>query len=150
MRIVGGLIGCMIAFVMFPMVLDGADDIKSDDQTDTFASCSTGVGETTYDVVLTKDLLDDVVTNVTSITSTLSGTDSPTAQTYVASTDTLTVAGLAASGTRTLTVNYEADALSGYTGLDSMVNFGPLIIFMGIIVASVASLWSGVQSYRSG
>jgi len=147
MRIVGGLIGCMIAFVMFPMVLDGADDIKTDAQTDVLYSSTSG--STTDDVVLTEDLYEDSVNSVSSITST-NGSDTPTAQTYTSATDTLTVAGLAATGTRNLTIAYSADPLSGYTGLSSMVNFGPLIIFLGIIVASVSALWSGVNDFRKG
>ena len=146
LRIVGGIIGCMIAFVMFPMVLTGADEIQIDDQTDVLSSTTAGV--TTDDVTLTEPLYDDDVTNVTSITSD-NGSDAPTADSYATATRVLTVGGLEATGTRSLTILYEADATDGYTGLGSMVKFGPLIIFMGIILAAVGSLWSGVQSMRS-
>lgn len=145
LRIVGGIIGVMVAFVMFPMVLTGAEEIQIDAQTDVLYSAT--AGSTTDDVILTEALFDDDVTNVNTITSS-NGTDTATADSYINATRALTVGGLEATGTRNLTIQYDADATDGYTGLGSMVSFGPLIIFMAILLAGVGSLWSGVQSIR--
>ncbi|MDD5095169.1 MAG: hypothetical protein PHV74_12460 [Dehalococcoidia bacterium] len=135
----------MIAFVMFPMVLSAAHDIQIDDTTDSFAGVTTDVAVTTANVVLTGDLWNDDNGHITSITSSLE-TDVPVAGTYVAATHTLSVSGLTASETRTLTVLYEADALGDYTGLGSMVGIAPMIIFIGLLFAGGLSVFTGVRS----
>lgn len=133
------IIAVMIGIMMFPSLIDSTDSIQYDSITQA-ANSATGVGETTEDVVLTDPLFEDNTANVTTITSD-NGADSPVASSYTSSTDTLTVGGLAASATRVLSITFEADQLSGYTGLSDMVGIGPFIIFAALIIAGFASLY---------
>lgn len=139
MAIVMAVIGIMIAFIMFPTVMDSANDAATDPQTDALTS-TTGVGETTDTVTLTQPLYDDSVTNITSITST-NGADTPAASTYASATRILTVSGLAASGTRTFTILYAADATSNYMGLKEMIQISPMMILILIIFAILGGMW---------
>jgi hypothetical protein len=131
------IVGIAVSVLFFPMVLSSMDSIQ-------FAS-NTGTGETTADVVLSTALYNDDNGHVTSITSTV-GTDVPVAGTYVAATKTLTVTGLTASESRTLTVIYDSDNLSDYTGLGTIVSLSPLIIWLVILGALGIGLYSNVKS----
>jgi len=142
--VVMGIIAIMIGINMFPMVLDASDDIQVD-QTTVTNNSTTGVGETTEDVAFADPLFEDDTVNVTSVASD-NGSDTPVASSYSSVTDTLTVSGLQASGTRVLTIVYDADALSEYTGLSPMVKFGPFLIFFGLIAAALGCMWQGARS----
>ena len=103
--------------------------------------------KTTADIVLTYDLYEAGVGNVESITST-EGTDTPTADSYVEATKTLTVGGLIASATRTLTTTYETESMNIYTGLGSIIKVAPLIVFIGLLAGGGYGLFKGVQGMR--
>ena len=140
------IISIMIMFIMFPLILDSTHDVRTDEEVDTFAAISTGVGETTANVTLTRELWDEETTSVTTITSTLSET--PTASSYNSTTQALTIAGLVSSNTRTFTVAYDYGALDDYTGMDSMAGMAPLLIFMGIFIAIIGGLYSGYKNFK--
>ncbi len=79
-------------------------------------SVTTGAGETSADVTLTEALYDDNTTYVISATSS-QGTDVPAIGAYNAATQELTITGLSASLTRTLSVSY-------YYESTTEINFG--------------------------
>lgn len=141
---IGGIVTVAIAFVIFPIILDASHDIRVDDATDQFVNITTGVAETTANVTLTYPLYEDNSYWVGTITST-EVTDVPAAGTYVAATQNLTVTGLAASKTRTLTVPYSADALTNYSGVSPMVTVAPLIIFVGILFGGGSLFYFGIR-----
>ena len=112
-----GLLGLFILIILFELPLNAVHNIQTDAYTqaeasvstsyvDIFEAVATGAGVTTADVVLTEALWDDDVANVVSITST-HVPDTPTADSYVSGTKTLTVGGLIEAQTRTLTVTYK-------------------------------------------
>jgi len=156
-----GIIAIAIAFVVFPIVLDSTgtilshtgDTMEADSATTGVPnyteddSATTGVGELTADIVLTYDLYEAAVGNVESITSTEAG-DTPTANSYVEATKTLTVGGLIASATRTLTTTYETESMDVYTGLGSIAKVAPLMVFIGLIAGGGFGLYSGVKGMR--
>lgn len=144
MRIVMGIVAVMIAFVMFPMVLDGAHDIRTDPCTVT-GDITTGVGELDGDVVFTVPLYNDTTANINTLTSD-NVADTPVAGTYTAATNTLNVTGLAASDSRTITITYTGDATADYTGLGSLVSIAPLIIFVGLLFAGGLSVFTGIRN----
>ena len=123
-----GIISIAISFVVFPIVLDASSTVLGHEGqiVDVHENVTTGAAETTADVVLRYALLDGLVANVVSITSS-EGTDTPTADSYVEASRTLTVGGLTADTTRTLTITYKTD-ISAYTGLGSIVKVAPLIV----------------------
>lgn len=135
------VVAVAISFVVFPIVLDSSEDLRTDNQADTFAAVATGVGEVAADVVLTVDLWQDTAAYVVSVTSD-NVADTPVAGTYTAATNTLNVTGLAASDTRELIVTYQIAALDDYTGLDAIVAVAPLLLFIGILGAIIGGLWS--------
>jgi len=141
MGIVMVIVAVAIAYMVFPIVLDSGQELRTASQSDEFAAVATGVGETAADVVLTEDLWSDDNGFVTSITSD-NANDTPVAGTYTAATNTLNVTGLEADGTRTLTVVYDTAGLDDYTGLDPMVAVAPLLLFIGILGAIIGGLWS--------
>jgi len=141
-----GIIGISICLIIFPIVMDSAHSIQTESQADSY-NVTTGAGETSADVTLTRDLWAHNVTAVTNFTST-EATDVPVASSYVEATRALTVGGLAESKTRTLSVTYDTDRLGGYVGLSSLAGVMPLIIFIGIFFGSGASIYSGVKNLR--
>lgn len=141
---IGGIVTIAIAFVIFPIILDAAHDIRVDDATDQFVNITTGVGETNATVTLTDPLYEAKTYWVGNITST-EGTDVPVAGTYVSATQNLTVTGLAASKTRTLTVPYSADALTNYSGVSPMVTVAPIVIFVGILFGGGSLFYFGMR-----
>lgn len=138
--VVVGLIGIVILMIIFPIVMSATHDLQTDVQTDVFEGVTTGAGETAADVVLTVDLYQDETAHVLSVTSD-NESDTPVAGTYTAATNTLNVTGLAESDTRTLTVQYEYDALTNYTGMGALVGITPLLIWVAILATVVAGTW---------
>jgi hypothetical protein len=139
------VVAVAISFIVFPIVLDSSEELRTDNQADTFAAVATGVGETDADVVLTVDLWQDTAAYVVSIASD-NGGDTPVAGTYTAATNTLNVTGLADDDTRELIVTYQIAALDDYTGLDAIVAVAPLLLFIGILGAIIGGLWSSWKS----
>jgi len=146
LKIAIGIIGIAICLIIFPIVMDSAHAIQTESQADSY-NVTTGAGETSADVTLTKDAWAYNVTAVTKITST-EATDVPVASSYVKATKALTIGGLAESKTRTLDVTYDTDRLGDYVGISSLAGVMPLIIFIGIFLGSGAAIWSGVKNLR--
>ncbi|AAW39851.1 hypothetical protein [Dehalococcoides mccartyi] len=142
--VVIGIIGIAVVFIIFPMVMDSTHDVQTDRYVETEAAVATGAGETSAGVVLTYELYNNVNTSVISITSD-EVTDVPVAGTWTQATKTLTVTGLAAEDSRTLTITYEHDALTGFTGMGAFAGIIPLLILVAIISVLVAGIWSSVK-----
>jgi len=149
MKTVGGIIALTIAFLVFPLIMASSHEVHTDEESSAY-QVVTGVGETTAPVTLTRSLYDADTNNVESITNTWSGTETAVASSYVSATKVLTVGGLVASGTRTLTIAYDYDATTGYTGLGEMIDLAPFIIFMAILLSGVALLWGAVKQFKGG
>lgn len=140
MQVVIGIVGVAILMIVFPIIMTATHDLQTDDQADAFEAVVTGVGETAADVVLTIDLYSDDTEHVLSITSD-NENDTPVAGTYTAATNTLNVTGLNADDTRTLTVEYETDALTDYTGMSALVGMTPLLIWVSILAIVIGGTW---------
>lgn len=140
-----GIVMVAVLFILFPIVMDSSHTLQTDVEVETEAAVATGVGETSADVVLTHGLWGASNTAVTSITSD-EVTDVPVAGTYVDATKTLTVTGLVAEDSRTLTITYEYDGLSDYTGMGAIVAVAPLLLFLGVIGAVIGGLYTGFKS----
>ena len=138
--VIVGLIMVAVLFVIFPIVMDSTHELQTDVYVQSEAGVTTGVGETAADVVLTKALWDDDTAHVSSVTSD-EVTDTPVKGTYTAGTKTLNVTGLAESKTRTLTITYEYDGLTTYTGMGALVGVAPLLIFISILGVVMGGLY---------
>lgn len=143
-RVVVSLIMVVVLLIMFPMVLDATHDLQTDDQTQTFAAVATGAGVVEADVVLTYDLFSDTIASVTSVTSD-NVADTPAASAWTGATNTLTVDGLAESDTRTLTVTYEYDGLTSYSGMSSLAGLTPLLLWFAVLAVLIGSMVQAVK-----
>jgi len=145
-----GIIAIAIAFVIFPVVLDATGDLlaHTNDVLQT-EEVTTGVSETTADVVLDYELYEGDVLNVKTITST-EATDVPVASTYTEATRTLSITGLTESKTRTLSITYETVSTNVYTGLGSIVKVAPLIVFVGLLASGGFAMYKGITGIRKG
>jgi len=144
-----GLVAIAIAFVMFPLILDGTRDIVTDAQIDTSTSVATS-GTPSYVgvVTLSQDLYGNSTGNVTTITSS-SGTDTPVALSYVSASGSLTVSGLTATGTRTLATTYDYNAVDTYSGMENVALIAPLLVFVSLIFGGGLSMVSGYRKFKS-
>ena len=125
---------------IFPIMMDGLGISLATTPTD----ASVGVVATgnSGTMTLSQPLLDDSIAFIASVTSS-SGTDTPVASTYAAATDLLTVTGLTFAGTRTLTTTYTFSATEGFPGLNPIMKFTPLILWVIIIFGTgVASIFA--------
>jgi hypothetical protein len=145
MKIVITIIGVILILLLFGTMLGGINEAQTDERTDGFAAVVTGGGITTAPVVLVADLYDNDILNVVDITSDLI-TDVPLVGTYVPGTNTLNVVGLTAADTRTLTVTYEIDALTGSPGVGSFFNFLPLLVVIALVIIVVAAMIAAFKS----
>jgi len=140
MKIVLSIIGVILVILMFGTMIAGIKTAQTDERTDSFGAVTTGGGITTASVVLVADLFDDSVLNVTSVTSSLN-TDVPLVNTYVPGTNTLSVVGLTASETRTLTVIYKYGSLTGTSApASSFFGFLPLLVVIALVVIVIAAM----------
>lgn len=138
--VIVGIIMVAVMFVIFPIVMDSAHTLQTDVEVQSEAAVTTGVGEVAADVVLTHALWNADTAYVTSVTSD-NVADTPVKGAYTAGTKTLNVTGLAESDTRTLTITYEYDGLTDYTGMGALVAVAPLLLFLGVIGAVVGGLF---------
>lgn len=140
MKVVMTVIGVIVILILFGTMLGGISEAETDLRTDSFAAVVTGGGITDADVVLVTDLYDNSILNVDSITSDL-GTDVPLVNTYTAITNTLHIHGLTASETRTLTVIYKYDALTGdKEPVGTFLGFLPTLVIIAVVVIVIAVL----------
>lgn len=145
-RIVIALIGIAILFIIFPMMLSATHNLQVEEVT-TSANVTTGVGATTGNATLDYALWQADIDSVVSISSS-NVTDTPAAQSYVEVTKILGVSGLSANVTRLLTVLYETDALTEFTGLGALVSIAPLLVFIGIVAMISGGIYLGARGVR--
>ena len=142
-----GIIMIMVSFIIFPMVMTGTHEVRTDAATAT-GNVTTGGGVTTGAVSLTGNggLYNDSTDSITSLASDL-GADTPIVSSYNISTAVLTVGGFAASQNRTITVAYEYDATTDYTGLGSLTSLAPTLVFLALLFSGVGIVW---HSFKGG
>lgn len=149
MKIVIAIIGVIILFIMFPIVMTSLHSLQTDEYEQIEAGVTTAGGEDSADVVLDKELWDDDIASVVTVSSNISGDSSASADSYVTVSRTLTVDGLEASQTRTLTLTYEYDALTSHTGMSEFTNLTPLLILLAILGIVFLGVWQGAKGQFS-
>lgn len=128
----------VVALVLSPLVFDQVHDVQSDPASEVFA-VSTGTGETTATVTLSKAHFHNDTTHIT--VSSDNSNDTPTVNSYDPNTKQVTIGGLAASATRNLTVGYEIDALAAYPGSSAIAGLIPLLFIVGVMLMAASMLW---------
>ena len=139
MKVVLTIIGVILVLLMFGLMMGGIKDAQTDSRTDTF-SVTTAPAATTADVVLVADLYNDSILEITGLTSDVS-TDNALPDSYVSATRTLTVRGLDDDETRTLTVTYRYDALTGDSAsTGSFLGFIPIFVIIAVVLILVGGM----------
>jgi len=147
-RIAGGFILLILVFAFSTQINNGVRNLRTDEVTKV-GTVVTGGGVSTGDVTFTRELFGANLTHIISIASS-NGDDIPVASDYVDATKILTVSGLEASETRTITVVYYAEKEDDFwSALGPFMGF---LIFGGIIAAIIWGVWQGKHagSYRGG
>ena len=120
---------------------EGVYDFQTDLQEDSLTS-TTAVGATSDNLTLSEAIYEDDTTTL-SVTSDDS-TDVPVLAAYDSTTQSVNITGLTANATRTLEIDYDIDALPGWSGIDTLVsrlNLFWLIGIVGFIPASLIAIW---------
>ncbi len=133
-------------FLFFGYVIgylgDGIKDWRSDPYTESFLAVTAG-GVTSANVTLSYDLYQAKTANVARITSS-NGGDTPVASAYDEDNIRLTISGLAAGTSRTLTTTYD-----GETDDPVMRIIGPFILAIIVLIVLYA-LFHGVLKKGRG
>jgi len=121
-------------------ITDGIHDWRSSSTTENFI-VATGAGVTSQNVTLGHDLFQAAASEIISVTSS-NVTDAPIASAYSESTKNLTVSGLVASISRTITVVYYAE--TDDTVMRAIGPFLSVLLFGGCAFAIMFGMWQSV------
>lgn len=131
-----GILIVMIALILTPTLLSAFDSWSYTEST-TIAAITTGGGVTSGNATLGNDLYNDNLDNVISINSTDSD-DTPAPASYSHATNALAVDGLAASTTRSLTIDYLIERDDDFLATLAPFMGALIIIFLIALGAGVA------------
>lgn len=131
------LFAVVIIAILMPSFMSGISDFRTDITSDVF-SVSTAAGVTAANVTLSNTLWDNDTSSI-SITSNYTS-DAPAVDAYLSGSKQLTVDGLIASNTHTLTVTYETGALGDYEAAETAVTFTPIMVLAAIIILPIILL----------
>ena len=130
MKIVITLLGIALILMMFGGMMTAIHSFRGRDFTEPHV-IATGAGITSTNITLAADVMDGDNTNI--IVTSTNVLDAPVPFTYNSVTRQLTVNGLNASDTRTLTITYPIAQLDGFT--DIAVRLMPAYIIVALICA---------------
>ena len=138
------IVGLVIILILAGTVLpDVVTDAASESYTEPFIN-TTGVGETSDDVTLSYA---HYYEDLTSLTASSNDTgDTPVVLAYDEDTYNVTISGLQASTTRTLTVGYVREANQQFTGYSGFLRILPFIF---VILGAAACIWGLVSAWKS-
>lgn len=137
MRIFLVLIAVIIVAGMLGGLMNSVIAFRTDELTQVFNE-TTAAGVTTANVQLSTDLWKDNIA-YTSISSN-NTSDSPAASSYNATNRQLNIAGLLANSSRTLTIDYDIEALGDYPGIDDAILHFPTVIVVGLVIFACAAI----------
>ena len=148
MPMVLSMIGVVLFTTMFSTIMTSLVSLRdtADTIVDTADNVSTAVGVTIAPVTLTESLLNSLVANVISVTSS-HGPDVPVADNYTS--PTLNLTGLAANVTagdgRTITTTYYHEATSHYVALSTIIGITPTVLFLSGIFGAAFLYYGGYK-----
>jgi hypothetical protein len=137
------LIGVVVVIMMLGAMMLALNTFRAEAITAPYNVTTDGSTEQAA-VTLANDVLDDNKINITVTSS--DQDDAPIPFTYVASTNVLTITGLAISTTRTLTVIYDTAAQNQI--VDLLAKYFPVFLILGIIAIVGGLIYTAVQNAR--
>jgi hypothetical protein len=96
---------------------------------------ATGGGTTA--VVLTEALYRNAASSIVSMTADGAPVNTPTYQSYVSGTKTLTIRGLGISSPQAIVVTYRTDSVSGFTGVGDIAVLVPLLFLIAVVILAI-------------
>ena len=138
------LLGAIMIIIMMAAVATAIQDFRSEDYEESHASVTTAAGVTSANLTLTQDLFGDRTAEVNSVTSSF-GPDVPLVSTYTAANNHLLISGLAASGNRTLTVDYRIGRLDDFYASDLAARSWMMFLVLGIIGVVAAAVYQATR-----
>lgn len=125
--------------IAIPFVFSEIDEALTEETTQNFAGVTTAAGIYAANVTLGEALWNNSRTSVSSVSSNLSGYDTPSTSYYNTVSHALEVSGLDASQTRTLSVDFKIDSTTLPSGFATfLVLFRWWYLFMGLGTAGGA------------
>jgi len=136
-RVAVGVFVLILMFAFAPTIMKGITNLRTD--TVTVVSSITTTEGTTGDITLSRELFDDNLANIQSVTSSPAYSDAPIASSYNSNTGDLTINGLEPGQTRNVTVTYLAPKNDVFWG--AVGPFLAFLVFGGILAAIAYSVW---------
>ena len=134
----------VVSAILFMLpVTDAIYDFRTDQRTDTYTT-ATAVAVTTANATLHAVLYDNDIGSASFISDLV--TDIPLSSSYNSTSRQLLISGLTANTTRTMEITYDFNALSDSSGIDTLMDWMPLIwilIAIGFGPAALFSIFSG-------
>lgn len=149
MKSVSLFLGSFLLIIMLPLSLGALHDFRVENYEQSISTVTTGAGENTTTVILSQELWQDDINAVLSVSSNITA-DSPSADSFNNVTNGLTVGGLVASQTRTLTIEYEipdAEVVSNMSQVDVLVIVILVLVIFSILAVIVAGIAEAVRSF---
>lgn len=129
--------------LFFVPISEGIEGFRTDTKVDELPSV-TAVAETTDNLTLSHSIYNDDPTGLTLLST--DADDTPALNSYQASTHSIIVSGLADNTTRTITVTYTISAMTLWSGVDTLMDYTPLVWYLSVvsfIVISLLAIWRG-------
>ena len=136
LAVVGLVIGIILITTLLP---DAVNEAVTDPYAENFAVTTEG-GETDTTETLSYEHYYGDLTDLSA--SSTNENDTPVVMSYDEDTYDVTVAGLEASASRTLTIGYIREAHQEFTGFSAFVRLVPFLALIGLVIASLWGLFS--------
>lgn len=145
-KVILSIVGLIFLLFLAGTILpDVVDDTVADPYAENF-EVNTGVGETSTVEELAYEHYFGDLTNLSATSD--NSNDDPVVMDYDELTYDVTVAGLEASASRVLTINYYKEDNQEFTGFNQFVRLSPFLFIIGGIVACIWGLYSSFKQGR--
>lgn len=144
MRIFQGFLIMVVTVILWLLPVSEAVYGFQSTQREQSETISTGAGVTTATIILDRPIFED--TYINNVYYSDLSTDTPAYSNYTTLTRELTISGLTASDSRTLTILYDVDGLSFHPAIKTVINIIPtiwILILVAFPVVSLIAIWKG-------
>lgn len=136
------VLAAIVIILFMPAVMASINDFRADDYTELHIATTTSP-DTSENVTLTQDLLNNSLVNVT--VSSNNTNDAPLPALYTSATNVLRVDGLETDARRTLTVVYKIGALDDYVAADMGAKVWPTLIILGVFGVIAGAVYTSTK-----
>lgn len=143
-RVILSIVAIVIGLLLITNILpDTIKEATTEDYAEPFW-VTTGVGENTTTEELSYDHYYGDLRDLSADSG--NENDTPLVRSYNEDTRDVVVAGLQASASRWLTINYVREAHQEFTGFSAFVRLLPFILVIGLFVFGIFGIYTGVRN----